>query len=221
MEESGLVAALVLAQAEMEGAKKDKSNPHFKSKYATLESVNDAVKPALQKHGLAYIQKFHEAQGGVAVETIILHKSGEQLSNGILSVPASKQDAQGYGSAITYARRYSLQSAFGIAPEDDDGNAASGGNYSPKTSQPKQPYTPPSENITSGIVGASGGNSDMECVTSKQLDELEGEMKKRGVDVDKFLAYVESTAGVGALSQIPQCKFPVILAAAKNKPVIN
>ncbi len=121
---SKLVAALVKAQGGMGKAKKDVDNPFFKSKYADLASVVDAISPALKENGLAYIQTFHEFEGGVAIETIILHESGEQLSNGVLRVPATKQDAQGYGSAITYARRYSLQTAFGIAPEEDDGNAA-------------------------------------------------------------------------------------------------
>ena len=118
-------AAFVKAQAEIEKASKDKINPHFRSKYADLGAVVDAIKPALEKHGLAFLQKFHENPDGIAVETIIIHESGESFSNGVLSVPATKRDAQGYGSACTYARRYSLQAAFGVAPEDDDGNAAS------------------------------------------------------------------------------------------------
>src|SRR5690606_15038976 len=118
-------AAFVKAQAEIEKAIKDKSNPHFRTKYADLGAVVDAIKPALEKHGLGFIQKLHEDHEGVTVETIIVHESGETLSNGVLSVPATKKDAQGFGSATTYARRYSLQAAFGVAPEDDDGNAAS------------------------------------------------------------------------------------------------
>lgn len=118
-------AAFVKAQAEIEKASKDKSNPHFRTKYADLGAVVDAIKPALEKHGLAFMQKFHHDDRGISVETIVIHESGEQLSNGILNVPASKIDAQGFGSACTYARRYSLQAAFGVAPEDDDGNAAS------------------------------------------------------------------------------------------------
>lgn len=119
-----LAAAYVKAQAEIGVAVKDSTNPHFKSKYADLSSVVAAIKPVAAKHGLGYVQKFQEAQGGVCVETIILHESGETLSTGPLFVPASKQDAQGYGSAITYARRYSLQTAFGVPADDDDGNAA-------------------------------------------------------------------------------------------------
>jgi hypothetical protein len=119
-----LFAALVKAQAEMGNAPKDGKNPHFRSNYATLQSVVDTIKPVFGKHGLGYVQHFHEMDGGIGIETVILHESGQQLSNGILRVPATKQDAQGYGSAITYGRRYSLQAAVGIAPEDDDGNAA-------------------------------------------------------------------------------------------------
>lgn len=118
-------AAFVKAQAEIEKASKDKENPHFRSKYADLGAVVDAIKPALEKHGLAFLQKFHHDDNGIAVETIIIHESGETMSNGVLRVPATKKDAQGFGSACTYARRYSLQAAFGVAPEDDDGNAAS------------------------------------------------------------------------------------------------
>lgn len=118
-------AAFVKAQAEIEKASKDKTNPHFRNKYADLGAVVDAIKPALEKHDLAFLQKFHHDDKGITVETIIIHESGETLSNGTLNVPASKMDAQGFGSACTYARRYSLQAAFGVAPEDDDGNAAS------------------------------------------------------------------------------------------------
>jgi hypothetical protein len=119
-----LFAALVQCQGELGAALKDATNPHFKSKYADLASVVGAIKPVASKHGLGYVQCFHPSEGGVTVETIIVHTSGEHFSTGPLFVPASKQDAQGYGSAITYARRYSLQTAFGVPADDDDGNAA-------------------------------------------------------------------------------------------------
>ena len=119
-----LYAAMARAFPEIEGASKDKTNPAFKSKYADLGSVMEAIKPALVKQGLFFSQTTHEQPGGVCIETVLHHESGEQMSFGKLFVPASKQDAQGYGSALTYARRYSLMTAFGVAPEDDDGNAA-------------------------------------------------------------------------------------------------
>jgi hypothetical protein len=120
-----LFAALVKAQSEISAAVKDSKNPHFKSKYADLASVVSAIKPAAAAHGLGFVQVFRESSGGVTIETIILHESGEQFSCGPLFVPAIKNDAQAYGSAITYARRYSLQTAWGVPSEDDDGNDAS------------------------------------------------------------------------------------------------
>ena len=119
-----LAPALVSACSEIDAAVKDSTNPHFKSKYADLSSVIDAVKKPLANNGLAFVQDVNSGDNCVSVTTIILHKSGESLSLSTISVPVSKADAQGYGSAITYAKRYSLQSALGVPSEDDDGNAA-------------------------------------------------------------------------------------------------
>lgn len=119
-----LATALVKAQKEFEPARKDATNPHFRSKYANLSACVDAVKDALNNNGISLIQNTHESDNGVIVETIFLHESGEMYSSGKMNFPASKQDAQGYMSALTYARRGQLLAACGIAPEDDDGNAA-------------------------------------------------------------------------------------------------
>ena len=119
-----LAEALAKAQGTIEGAVKDSANPFFKSKYADLSSVVAAIRWPLAKNGLSYTQILHDADNAVCVETIIMHSSGEWLSTGRLTVPVSKLDAQGFGSALTYTRRYSLSAAFGVAPEDDDGNAA-------------------------------------------------------------------------------------------------
>lgn len=115
--------ALVKAQKAFGPALKTSSNPHFKSKYADLAACVEAVIDALNANGIALIQRNLPTESGVCVETVFVHESGEMLSSGPLHVPASKQDPQGYGSAQTYARRYSLMAACGIAPEDDDGNA--------------------------------------------------------------------------------------------------
>ena len=123
---AGLAAALAKAQGQMKGAIKDSANPFFKSKYADLASVVEAIRVAFSANGLSYIQTVEPSEKDeVRVETTLLHASGEWISCGVLSLPVSKVDAQGYGSALTYARRYSLSAAVGVAPEDDDGNAAS------------------------------------------------------------------------------------------------
>lgn len=120
-----IATALVKAQKAFGPALKSSTNPYFTSKYADLATCVEAVIDALNDNGIALLQHSHECADGIIIETIFLHESGEMISGGKLHVPATKQDAQGYGSAMTYARRYSLQAACGIAPEDDDGNRAS------------------------------------------------------------------------------------------------
>ena len=119
-----IAAAFVKAQSEFGAALKTSTNPHFKSRYADLASCVDAVIGALNANGIALMQPTHECDNGVLIETIFIHESGEMLSNGKLHIPTSKSDAHGFMSALTYARRGSLMAACGIAPEDDDGNAA-------------------------------------------------------------------------------------------------
>lgn len=131
-----LATALAKAQGKIKGALKDSSNPFFKSKYADLSSVVEAIRTEFSEVGLSYVQTVHPSdKEEVSVETVLLHSSGEWLSCGVLSLPVSKADAQGYGSAITYARRYGLSAATGVAPEDDDGNAATKA-VPPKASMP-------------------------------------------------------------------------------------
>lgn len=120
-----LAAALAKAQGEIEGAIKDKSNPAFRSKYADLGAVWDAIREPFSKNGLSVVQFPRRDGNSVEVETILLHASGQWMS-GTFSVPTAKQDAHGFGSATTYARRFSLSAVCGVAPVDDDGNAAAG-----------------------------------------------------------------------------------------------
>jgi len=125
MENTKISAALVAAQKAFGPALKTSTNPHFKSRYADLSACIEAVIDGLNANGIALIQRPQPCESGVMIETLFVHESGESLSGGTLHVPAQKNDPQGYGSALTYARRYSLCAACGIAPEDDDGNAAS------------------------------------------------------------------------------------------------
>ena len=119
-----IYSAFIKAQKEFAPALKTSTNPHFKSQYVSLDGCIEAVLDALNNNGIGLIQKTHEMPTGVKVETVLIHESGESLSGGELFLPATKQDAQGFGSALTYARRYSLMATCGIAPEDDDGNLA-------------------------------------------------------------------------------------------------
>jgi ERF superfamily len=133
-----IATALSKAQGQMTGAVKDSENPFFKSKYADLASVVEAIREAFSKNGLSYIQTVEPSEKDeVRVKTILMHASGEWLDCGILAVPVTKQDAQGFGSALTYARRYSLSAACGVAALDDDGNAAAAA----KPAKPKMAET--------------------------------------------------------------------------------
>lgn len=119
-----IAAALVKAQKGYGPALKTNTNPHFRSKYADLSACIEAVIDSLNENGIALMQVTHEHEQGIVIETLFIHESGEQMSAGRLFMPASKLDAQGFGSALSYARRYSLMAACGIAPEDDDANRA-------------------------------------------------------------------------------------------------
>lgn len=125
LERAELAAALSKAQAEIEAAPKSETNPFFKSSYADLATVRAAIRDAFGKHGLSVVQIPHTGDGTVSVTTMLLHASG-QFIEGTLTLRPTKNDPQGIGSAITYARRYALMAFAGVAPDDDDGNAASG-----------------------------------------------------------------------------------------------
>lgn len=121
-----LAKALAAAQAQVKTADKDRTNPHFGSKYADLASVWDACRGALTANGLSVVQLPVSDGNRVGVVTTLLHASGQWMRGTVFTTP-EKATAQGLGSAITYLRRYSLAAAAGVAPDDDDdGNAASG-----------------------------------------------------------------------------------------------
>lgn len=167
--------AFVAAQKAMEAVKKASSNPAFKSKYADLSEVVEAVVPALNNAGIGVMQ-FPAFDGEMAaVTTIFLHESGASVT-GILHLRPSKLDPQGAGSAFTYGRRYSLMAMSGVAPEDDDGNAASG----PREAREHHRETsPPKESVA---VGAAKVGIDM-C---KTIDDLKKWKKDHETAIQAF-----------------------------------
>lgn len=120
----GIALALAKAQAVMGRAKKDSKNPHFKSSYADLSSVMDACIGPLSENGIAVIQPTGRDEYGEYAETVLIHGESGQSLRCRVPLIVGKNDMQGYGSAVTYARRYGLMCMAGIAPDDDDGNAA-------------------------------------------------------------------------------------------------
>jgi hypothetical protein len=124
-----LAKALLAAQKSIESASKDSTNPHYKNNYASLESVIDAVKEHLNAQGIVFMQApvptDNENGETLGLLTMLIHESGESLS-GTAVIPLQKNDPQGYGSALTYARRYSLAAITGLKTLDDDAEAAVG-----------------------------------------------------------------------------------------------
>jgi hypothetical protein len=149
-EHSNIAKAFIKAKKAFAPAMKTSTNPHFRSKYADLAACVEAVDDAFLANGIVMYQETSEDAEGVTVETVLLHESGEMIRCGKLHMPATKSDAQGFMSALTYCRRGSLMAACGIAPEDDDGNAAV--KSSGKRPTPKSVWD--AEAVTKDIVSA-------------------------------------------------------------------
>ena len=140
MTASTAIADLIAAQGACDPVLKDATNPHFRSKYASLSSCVDACKEAFHRHNFALLQSNGHDEYGQYVKTELLHTTGASWGS-VVYLVLSKQDMQGLGSAITYARRYGLLGMVGLAPEDDDGNAASAPTKpapAPRQSKPSQ-----------------------------------------------------------------------------------
>lgn len=133
---AAIAAALAKAQGSIKNAPRDSENPHYKSKYADLAGIWGACRAALTANGICVVQRVTSDGEGVTVQTTLMHSSGEWMADR-LWVPVVQRTPQGYGSAITYARRYGLAAMAGVAPEDDDGNAAVG-----RVSEPPRPSSP-------------------------------------------------------------------------------
>jgi len=131
-----IAAALAKAQAEMKSAKKNQDNPYFKSVYADLASCYEACREPLTKNGIAIFQGIEDSadSDSIILNTMLIHSSGEWLSSS-LRMPLLKKDPQAVGSVITYARRYGLCAAIGLASEDDDAESAMTRGYSPSPAQ--------------------------------------------------------------------------------------
>lgn len=185
-----IAGALVRAQKAFGPALKTSANPHFKSRYADLAACVEAVIDALNDNGIALIQQTHENDTGVVVETTFVHESGEVFSAGRLYVPAAKHDPQGYGSALTYARRYSLMAACGHAPEDDDANAATAAVRNAPPQKRQEPLAGPNE---------------LAAITSLSAA------------VQVPLDAIAATYGVQSINQLPLSKVAEVLARLQKK----
>lgn len=182
-----LFSALIKAQSMIKNAIKDSSNPHYRSKYADLESVWDAVRDALQKNSLAVLQLTDiDSSGAPVLITRVIHSSGEHLDSRYPLICKDMTDPQKMGSALSYARRYSLGSFLGVISSDDDGNAAS----NIVTHTPVQQVKPEQKKITSlaDLFSAHGQQypNCLETVIGKrvaQWTDTEKSAARQAVDI--------------------------------------
>jgi len=197
-----LAGALVKAQASITAAHKTANNPFFKSKYADLSSIINAVKGPLLEQGITYVQGVQDAEEGVAVETMLIHTSGEWVSS-TLRIPASKQDAQGYGSAISYGRRYGLQAMCGVPAEDDDGNAATATVEPPRAKKsypaPQPTAAPPAASSSSDKAAGAGPR----LINADQAIAIEDRCREVGVTVAAFC----KQAKIDRISQLQASRY--------------
>lgn len=158
-----LATALAVVQGQLTFAKKDSKNPFFKSNYADLESVWEACRSLLSENGLAIMQFPGDyVDGNMTLTTVMTHSSGEWVAQN-MSLPVSKPDAQGAGSAITYMRRYALAAIVGVVQADDDGNSAS---------------------IKATVVADKATS-----ITPQQISSINSLIEQTGSDEEKLLAY--------------------------------
>lgn len=185
-----LAAALVKAQAEMKPVVKDSTNPAFKSSYASLEATVDSVRPILSRHGLAVLQGESSPETdegkltGFNVETVVLHESGEWISNAVF-VPVEKPSAQGAVSALTYGRRAGLRAVFTLADTDDDGETAM--NHAPRAQQSRPVSSTPTASPSARPVATPNGsasNTEPACPVcrGKMWDNREGKKNPKAPD---------------------------------------
>lgn len=181
-----LATALAKAQSEMAGAVKDSANPFFKSKYADLSSVWDACRAPLTKNGIAVVQSPSAEGLRVSVDTLLMHTSGQWM-RGTVSVNAKEDTPQAVGSAITYLRRYALQSFAGVAPEDDDAEAAHGrGQVQQATAKP------------AARLNAPGGYDEWWTDMQSAADSGEAALRKAWEESAKlFRSYLLATNQAG------------------------
>jgi hypothetical protein len=230
-----IAAALVKAQAEIENAGKD-GQGNF-GRYATLTSVVDACKKPLADNGISFIQAFEPSDAGMLrLTTTLLHSSGQFIS-GTCTVPLVRNDPQSYGSAATYARRYSLAAMVGVCPDDDDADGAMPRNGArqpqrqPQRPPQRQAAPPRNMNPATGEVPANGAEKTVavdsaafaeygDVMDDERFQEaVLNEMKKRSftdkacIDAQASACRAEKVVGLGGFSLKRRHEFLMAIGA--------
>ncbi len=193
---ASLAPSLVAVHGELRAIGKDSTNPHFKSKYASLDAIIEDVRPILHKHGLAVAQGAttpvtNEAGNlvGFAVETMLIHSSGEWMTNTAI-LPLAKADPQGAGAAMTYGRRYGLSSLLALATEeDDDGHAATAPRRAAPQARPATPAPDPIKRASPEQVKRLQDLLAVPTVNQATRDLVNGQIKN-GIGEKKAAKYI-------------------------------
>lgn len=218
-----LASALSKAQGAMRGALKDADNPFFKSRYADLASVWEACRKPLTDHGLSILQSPSVEGHVVRLETLLLHESG-QFIKGTIAATAKDEGPQAIGSTLTYLRRYALQSFAGVAPEDDDGEAAEGRTSAARSAyghpvasdraRPKapRPLTPPEQKAV------EAGQGDTLIISTDQAKRLYAIAKNGGWSDIELKAWLKEVWGYDSSKQIPRRQYDEIVKGVQEGP---
>lgn len=160
------MADLVALQADLPVIPFDKTNPHFRSKFASLGAIMEGLRPLLAKHGFAWVTLPSYFNGQPTLRYMLVHRSGREIAGEMLLFVGDKATAQTQGAAITYARRYALSSVLGVVTdEDDDGNAASHRPTSPSETAPR-----PGSVVVPTTVGPAAASGGSQAKTPPNLE---------------------------------------------------
>jgi hypothetical protein len=206
---ANLAAALAKAQAAITGAKRDADNPFFKSKYADLESVWEAVRVPLTANGLALAQvPVSDEQGRIGIHTTLMHTSGEWLDGTIYVMPSKPNDPQIAGSILSYLRRYALSAFTGTPSVDDDGEAAA--------KPTRAPEKAPAEALPPVALPPLKKATDLTLTEAQQV-RLKALMKEHGVTAKAVKALVEQTYPIKTAADILQRDYDDLCSAVIGK----
>ena len=213
-----IATALAAAQGQMGKALKTASNPHLKRNYADLASVMDACMPALNANGIAVVQPTVDDESGRFVETILIHgESGQELKCRVPLI-VQKNDMQGYGSAVTYARRYGLMSMAGIAPEDDDGSGAVKAAPKGEDRKPTGPSQESIDRLISDISNAQTGRDLMGIVEAANgMNSLDAVAAARVAKLREIVKAASSPEALNALAKHFGPDWPAVKADAEQR----
>jgi hypothetical protein len=199
-----LAAALARAQGEMTHAEKTKTNPHFRNDYADIAAIIEAIRIPFSKNGLSYAQMPTFLEGKSVLATRMMHSSGQWIESHT-PILASKADAQGFGSGLTYARRYALAAIAGIAQDDDDANAAVS---SMKKNPPKK--AEPQNNVKTFPKNEAPVSQEQ----IKMLFALAGE---KGIRTEPLKAFIEISYGAQSTKELKVWQVQELVGILKTK----